>query len=153
MIRPYQYESIHGWFDWPEVYSKWVIDAPPNALIVEVGVWLGRSLCYLAEMCQNLQRTDIRLIGIDTWDGCEKCQWEMIQALELNSEGLFSLTRDNLSFDNVSLIRGDADEVAERHDIRPDYCFIDSDHKYSAVNEQSIPGSLEPRFSWLDTIS
>lgn len=62
------YESIRGYFDFQDVYSNAVNDAPHDAKFVEVGSWRGRSAAYLAVEIINSGK-NISLTCVDTWKG------------------------------------------------------------------------------------
>ncbi len=55
---------LHGWMDYEDIYREAVLAAPDGAHFVEVGVWQGRSLCYLAEVMLACGK-QLRLDGID----------------------------------------------------------------------------------------
>lgn len=136
---PHKYDAIHGWFGWEEFYADFVNSARPNAQMVEVGVWLGKSLCYLAELCEERGRQDITLFGIDTWLGCEQCQDERIVALEGDEDELFEIAKENLDFPNVQLFRVNSLEGAALFDPGTlDLVFLDGNHRYNAVKADII---------------
>jgi hypothetical protein len=66
-IRRYWYE-IEGWFDWRSGQEEAVNHFPEGSRFVEVGTYLGRSICSLAEVVQR-SRKNIKIIGIDTCRG------------------------------------------------------------------------------------
>lgn len=140
-----KYEDIHGWFDWATVYQQCLQQAPRDAQMVEVGVWMGKSLSYLAELCQRTNRQDVTLYGVDHWYGCEKCQDEIVQALEGDEDEIYRIARANLDYPNVRLLRMDANDAAhEFRDGSLDLVFIDADHKYGAVKKNIL--------SWLPKV-
>lgn len=61
-------DDLFGWFDFEATYDRAVITAPPGSLLVEVGVFLGKSLVYLARKAQAADK-GLRVIGVDTWLG------------------------------------------------------------------------------------
>jgi hypothetical protein len=61
-------DDIFGWFDYENVYDRAVDSAPPGAVLVEVGVFLGKSLVYLAERARAADK-GLRVYGVDTWRG------------------------------------------------------------------------------------
>ena len=58
------WDKIPGWFSWEEVYARWAREAPPGAVFVEVGVFLGRSLAFLLE---HLRGKDATVYAVDPW--------------------------------------------------------------------------------------
>ena len=61
-------DDIPGWFCWPPVYDKLVELAPPGSLLVEVGVWHGRSLAHLARSAAAADK-GLRVVGVDHFAG------------------------------------------------------------------------------------
>jgi hypothetical protein len=64
-------ENIFGWFDWQPFYDRAVASAPPGSAVVEVGVFLGKSLVYLAERARAADK-GLRVYGVDRWRGSEE---------------------------------------------------------------------------------
>lgn len=60
-------DRLAGWFDYPDVYRQIVDEAPAGASVVEIGVWRGRSLGYLAEYAALVGK-DLTMIGYDQFD-------------------------------------------------------------------------------------
>lgn len=61
-------DDIFGWFDWHALSDRAVASAPPGGILVEVGVFLGKSLVYLAERARDANK-GLRVYGIDSWRG------------------------------------------------------------------------------------
>ena len=59
------YEEIQGWFDWPKLYSE-MVSKHNNAKFVEVGVWNGKSTCFLGVEIVN-QNKNISLDTVDNY--------------------------------------------------------------------------------------
>jgi cephalosporin hydroxylase len=51
------------------IYNEFLKTAPTNAVIVEVGVALGKSIAYCARRCIDLGRDDITIVAVDPWGG------------------------------------------------------------------------------------
>ena len=52
--------DIPGWDPLVALYDKWLEKEPRrNAVVVEVGVALGRTISYIADGCIANRRTDI----------------------------------------------------------------------------------------------
>jgi hypothetical protein len=66
-IRRYWYD-IDGWFGWRSAQEEAVSSFPTGSRFVEVGTYLGRSLCSLGEVVERSGK-NIELIGIDTCRG------------------------------------------------------------------------------------
>lgn len=58
-----KWDDIPGWFDWEHVYRT-IVTNYPGGTIVEVGTYLGRSLCFLESIVRE-SRKPFRVIGVD----------------------------------------------------------------------------------------
>jgi len=63
-----RWDEIGGWFLWRSAQEEAVGYFPDDSRFVEVGTYLGRSLCSLAEVVQ-LSGKRVTLIGVDTCRG------------------------------------------------------------------------------------
>jgi len=59
------WKDIDGWFQWRSGQEEAVRHFPPGSRFVEVGTYLGRSLCSLGEVVVASGRA-YRVIGVDT---------------------------------------------------------------------------------------
>ena len=66
-IRRYWYQ-IDGWFTWRSAQEEAVSHFPEGSRFVEVGTYLGRSICSLGELVKQSGK-NISVIGIDTCEG------------------------------------------------------------------------------------
>jgi hypothetical protein len=66
-IRRYWYD-IDGWFTWRSAQEEAVNTFPDGSRFVEVGTYLGRSLCSLGEVVERSGKR-IDVIGVDTCRG------------------------------------------------------------------------------------
>ena len=62
------WRDIPGWFQWRDGQAEAVAHFPDGSRFVEVGVYLGRSLCSLADVVAESGR-DITVIAVDTCRG------------------------------------------------------------------------------------
>jgi hypothetical protein len=62
------WQEIDGWFSWRSAQEEAVRHFPEGSRFVEVGTYLGRSLCSLAEVVAQSGRK-LTLIGIDSCRG------------------------------------------------------------------------------------
>jgi hypothetical protein len=63
-----RWEDIPGWFGWREGQQEAVNTFPSGGRFVEVGVYLGRSLCSLGDVAGASGRT-FAVTGVDTCQG------------------------------------------------------------------------------------
>lgn len=66
-IRRY-WHDVDGWFTWRSAQEEAVRVFPDGSRFVEVGTYLGRSLCSLAEVVERSGK-NIDVIGVDTCRG------------------------------------------------------------------------------------
>jgi cephalosporin hydroxylase len=62
------WRDIPGWFQWRDGQEEAVAHFPDGSRFVEVGVYLGKSLCSLADVVATAGR-DIAVLGVDTCRG------------------------------------------------------------------------------------
>lgn len=60
-----RWTEIEGWFQWRPGQEEAVSHFPPGSRFVEVGTYLGRSLCSLAEVVVESGK-NIAIVGVDT---------------------------------------------------------------------------------------
>lgn len=134
------YQNIKGWFNFSDLYDQMIARIPEgqNARFVEVGVWRGRSLCYMAErLLETGRHLEIELFAVDTWQGSEEAQFTLDEAVEAG--GSMKPTFDaNMQAAGVSkviqAIEMPSVEAAEQfEDESLDFVFIDASHLYEAV--------------------
>ena len=63
-----QWHEIDGWFQWRSAQEEATLYFPEGSFFVEVGTYLGRSLCSLVEAAERRRKT-FTVIGIDTCRG------------------------------------------------------------------------------------
>ena len=66
--RSERWQDIPGWFQWRGAQEEAVAHFGDGSRFVEVGCYLGKSLCSLAEVVRDSGR-DIALTGVDTARG------------------------------------------------------------------------------------
>ena len=73
----HRWQSVYGWFNFADVYSRIVREAPVGATLVELGVYHGKSLCYLAVEATNSGK-NLRLWGYDQFPLCHEI-WKAVR--------------------------------------------------------------------------
>lgn len=68
LTRPATWNDIPGWFQWSSAQHEAVQCFKDGARFVEVGNYLGRSLCSLADIAQRSGKK-FQIIGVDTCRG------------------------------------------------------------------------------------
>lgn len=139
------WQDIPGRLAFGYIYSEFIAQAPRDALIVEVGVGLGKSLLYAAEKCVEMGRTDITVVGVDPWAGTAR-NGEQQASGPPTPDGDFELFKRMMAehtsraadkiwgYLRMPSIEAPP-EVIERFGRRPNLVVIDADHEYHAVKE------------------
>ncbi len=130
------YKEIQGWFDFENLYDRAVSEAPPQAVFVEIGAWLGRSTAYLAQRIKESVK-NIRLYVVDTWKGS---LGEQVHEDEVRRAGgsIYPAFLENMrraKVDDVILPMPMSSEQAAQSfaDESLDFVFLDSSHRYEDV--------------------
>tara|TARA_R100001244_G_C5139466_1_gene127559 strand:- start:57 stop:647 length:591 start_codon:yes stop_codon:yes gene_type:complete len=111
------YNNIQGWFDFPELYKE-MVSLHDNAHFVEVGVWKGKSTCFLAVEIIN-QHKNITLDTIDSY--------EYLKDYNKNTPLEFKKNIEPFKFINfISKNSIEATRLYEDESI--DFIFFDSEH-------------------------
>lgn len=129
------YSKIHGHFNYEFLYNEMVEKFNSKSIFVEIGAYLGKSTCFLAEKLINSGK-DIELNIIDNWIGhpSDKALVEEIKQLG-NIYNIFITNMTNAKvIDRLNIIRGDSTETATKFkDSSVDFVFIDAAHDYESV--------------------
>jgi predicted O-methyltransferase YrrM len=114
------YDTIPGWFSFPNLYKKMVNDLPNGSLLVEVGCYKGCSLSYLiVEMVNAKKSFDIVAVDACPWPDIEPDFYKHMKPLEGYYRTLFG---------------GDSfDRAKDFKDESIDFVFIDANHTYEYV--------------------
>lgn len=131
--------DVPGWFSHFDSYKSFVDSFPNGSVFVEIGTFMGKSTCCMAELIKNSGK-NIKFYTIDTFLGSEGEEWhtDIIKQLSENSTDLYhqflyyakscqvneyvipivsSSVKASMFFGNESL----------------DLIFIDGGHTYSEV--------------------
>ena len=134
--KPHHYSNIQGWFSFPAVYDE-IVESFDNATFVEIGCWLGKSTCYMAEAI-SLSRKNIDFYCVDTWEGTpdEPAHASMIESL---GGDIYSVFNNNMASAGVSHIvkpmkLTSIEASTKFEDNSLDFIFIDGGHTYEDVN-------------------
>ena len=146
------WESVPGWFDYQDLYSGLAQAASDDDTIVEVGVFLGRSSCYMMEELKRLGRRT-RFYCVDLFkitpddadtggDGCmpwdeNAREWKERMGYDaLYDCAKFYLTHGPASDRLTEMIQGDSAATAARFgDGTVKVVFIDASHRYPNVKK------------------
>lgn len=129
---PEHFRNIDGWFTFPGLYAQMVRVAENGAHFVEVGAWLGKSACFMAEAIKESGKR-IRFDAVDTWKGSpsEPVHREVVAR---HGGSVFRAFLENLStagvLDFVTPVASTSlDAVKLYPDESLDFVFIDAEHR------------------------
>ena len=124
--------DLGGWFTnvEAEVYRS-LVRPIRSGVVVEVGVWKGRSVSTILDICRINQN---RLVAVDTW----KPDLRDPGYLEAATRDILEIFRDNLRLlghtGTVEILQKDSVHARDHFSDRSiDLVFVDADHSYEAV--------------------
>lgn len=131
------WSSVPGFFNYWSLYDTIAKNISDGSTLVEVGVWMGRSIIYLAQKLKRLGKTNCKLFAVDTFVG-EKDQPAHVDAVAAHGGSLRTAFEANIKrcgvADMITIIEGDsADSAAQFEDESCDFVFIDAAHDYDSV--------------------
>jgi hypothetical protein len=125
------------YFDYPDAYREIVDTAPEGATIVELGVYCGMSLGFMAEYATLLGKK-LDLVGVDLFDACAFSDADATQHRSAD-EHWDQVNRDMDRFcpwNRPRLIRGfTADAAVEFADGSVYAVWVDADHSADGVEK------------------
>jgi len=132
-----------GWFSEHDIsaYRELVEKIPNSGVLVEMGVWKGKSLCSVSDI---LIRKNIQVIAIDTFQGSVNEPEHIKEAQEINIQETFEENISNYGLRyNTKIIAGDCNSIATVKEVdtflkvlnksKIDLLFVDAEHTYEAV--------------------
>jgi predicted O-methyltransferase YrrM len=124
--------NTDNWFNFHKFYN-FISEKKDFNTFVEVGVWKGHSITYLASL---LEKRDVNLYAVDLWDETYKDVSDST-AYE-HKDLLFEVYKENVrranlknKITNIKSLSWDAADNFE--DSSVDFVFIDADHSYDSV--------------------
>lgn len=128
------FETIPGWFDFPDVYDLALERAAPGDRMVEVGTWLGKSAAYMIESIA-LGDKPLRFTTVDTFLG-SPTEPEMQEVVAAHGGSIAAAARANI------------DRAIAAHPAPPGCEFLVMEADSATAAARFDPGSL--RFIFLD---
>jgi cephalosporin hydroxylase len=128
------HQNIKGWFDFEDIYKEMVDKHESGSHFVEVGVYLGKSLSYLAVEIINSGK-NIKLDAVDTWEGSPLEPFNMEQE-EVKNKTLYTDFLKNIEpiKDYINIVKSDSVEASKQYeDNSLDFVYIDASHHYELV--------------------
>lgn len=131
------YSNIHGHFNFEFLYEEVINRFQSGSIFVEIGAYLGKSTCFLAEKIISSGK-DIKFNVIDNWVGHPS---DIGLTEEIKKLGdIYAIFLDNMIkagvIDKLNIIRGDSSESAVMfQNSSVDFVFIDAAHDYVSVQK------------------
>lgn len=113
--------DIHGWFDFRDVYDHLAQWLPSGGTFAEIGCWKGKSIVYMAQRLQDLEKDCINY-GIDTFGGDEETG-----KVDVYQEYKSNLMKSGVSLE-VQTVKMPSVEAASKFKGQFDAVFIDAAH-------------------------
>lgn len=130
------WSSVPGYFDFFLFYDHIADRLQDGDTVAEVGVWLGRSLIYLAQRLRS-QGKKVKLFAVDSFKGEAGIpEHESVVAAHGGSiRAAFEANLDRCGVrDMVTIIEGDSAGMAAKiPEGNLAFCFIDAAHDYASV--------------------
>lgn len=137
--KPNRYLNVvDGWFNYIDFYRNIALNyLPENAIIYEIGSWLGKSAIGMSLINEFVNR-DYLIYCVDTWEGSDEDDHrEMIKELDAvgtNLEDHFNLNVELFGAKNIIPIKKTSKEASEDvEDGSLDMVIIDASHDYDNV--------------------
>ncbi len=138
ILRPRaDWSSVDGFFNYWPFYDVIAGRIQDGDEIAEVGVWLGRSIIYMAQRLQRQGKPNVRLYAVDTFRG-EVDQSEHAATVEQCGGSIRGEFDGNVARCGVAeMIRTIEGDSAQSADLVPDkslsFVYIDAAHDYESV--------------------
>ena len=130
------YNEIQGWCDYEDLYTGFSEYLQNNSTFVEIGVWKGRSVCFLGEQLKLKNKTS-KIFAVDTYKGSlnEEAHQKEVSKLGGSTLPLFLSYISDLGLSEIiSPIEKNSTEASLIFDDESiDAIFIDGDHSYEGV--------------------
>lgn len=124
--------EIPGWFSYEWLYDKFVEEATPGNLIVEIGSWFGRSTKYLLDKIEDSGK-QVMLTCIDTFKGTlnEELHQSLVKDFDNDIYQEFYNNIDSHKLQIVKDTSHNAFSLFRNSSISA--IMIDGDHSYKGV--------------------
>lgn len=127
-----KYSDIPGYCDFHEFYKSIFDSLPDNAVIAEVGVYLGHSVAYMATLAKESGKK-ITIHAVDTFEGSEEHQQKGVGYFY---DQYFDNLCDCGVRDYIADVKSDSVFAASLYpDDHFDFVFIDAAHDYESVKK------------------
>ncbi len=125
--------NTNYWFDYQKFYDE--IANRKYSVLVEVGVWKGHSISYLAKKIKN-SNYDAKIYAVDLFEDAIDEEWNknLKEEISLISKIYDKVLENNGVRDMITDIKGLSWDMAKNfEDNSVDFVFIDAGHEYESV--------------------
>ena len=125
------YTDIQGWFCAERLYLEAAQRVPAGGALVEIGAFMGRSACYMAQTLRGMKK-DVSFFTVDHFLGSDGLE-SMMEELSVYETFQRNMEKAGVS-DFVKLLKMDSISAAKKFsDESLDFLFIDGAHDYESV--------------------
>ena len=132
------YKEIDGWFDYEDLYEKFSNILKDNDKFVEVGVWKGRSICFLGQLLVIKDKKP-EVFAVDTFKGSQNEEAHLNEVDRLGGSTLPVFKRHLNELGLEGIISPIEKESVEASHLFEDNSlagvFIDANHSYEGVSQ------------------
>lgn len=124
------------WFSYKEFYD-FILENYNFTKFIEVGVWKGHGVCYLAKSLKRRNTKNASVVAIDLFNDVGLYDGTFYEQDANNLLEMFDLNIKEAQVENlVSKIRGNSWKMAKKiKNNSVDLVFIDADHSYESVTK------------------
>jgi predicted O-methyltransferase YrrM len=122
----------NNWFSFKDFYSQ-IASINEYRIFVELGVWKGHSISYLAKLLKD--KKDIKVYAVDIFE-----KWDKNESVKEDVKYINQIYNTNLKnagvreiISDIKSISWDAANLFKDNSI--DFVFIDADHSYESVTK------------------
>ena len=131
------YSEIHGWCDFDDLYEHYSKILTNDGVFVELGVWMGRSICSLGQRILTLGKTP-KIFAVDTFKGSDneaEGHAPMVKECGGSTLSIFKSNMEDLGISKlITIIENDSFAASQTFlDNEIDILFIDANHSYEYV--------------------
>lgn len=139
-MNDFTHKNIPGWMDFEFFYSAILDRSKSGDILVELGCWNGKSVCYMAQEA-NRRNLNVKIYVVDIFDNDSYSYAECVKtdpafagcAPRLFDEFAWNMNRAGVLNLVTSLIGDSANSAKCFADGSVSFVFVDADHSFDAV--------------------
>ena len=136
--KPTVYNSVFGWFNFEGFYDKVAEELPNNFKFAEIGVFMGRSVIYLAEKVKLLGKSGT-IFAVDHFQGSdEDAHREILKDKNLADAYFENVQRCGVADRIISMPFNSVEALKFFQNGELDGIFVDASHWYKDVRSDIV---------------